>query len=58
MELSEQAFGKITILLAPYLKQSLNVVGNPMPEIKGILEKLEVDARQEGINDYITFGVL
>jgi len=51
MELSDQAFGKITVILAPYLKQSLNVVGNPMPEIKQILNDLELKARQSVIEE-------
>jgi hypothetical protein len=46
-------FAKITILLAPHLNMTIGKMGsrfqNPMPEIRGLLEKLEEDAYHNGL---------
>jgi hypothetical protein len=46
-----EALGKITMILAPYLKRSLNVIGNPIPEISVVLAQLEIDAYNLGFQE-------
>jgi len=45
---SDEAFAKITIILAPHLSEAdYHKHNNPMPEIRSVLEELEMSARNK-----------
>lgn len=51
---SDEAFAKITVILAPHLADiDYRKHGNPMPAIRDILEQLEKTSQETAINKVI-----